>query len=84
VQLPRELDDLVHQMLAKDPAARPDLSRVHEVIESVLDPAQRPTTVLPAEARKRPSSPAMPWWLIALIVALGAAGAFALIHGLVG
>jgi serine/threonine-protein kinase len=83
VQLPRELDDLVHQMLAKDPAQRPDLSRVHEVIEGVLDPAERPTTLI-ATAPMRTSTPRMPWWLIALIVGLGMAGAFALIHGLVG
>ena len=91
--VPRELDDLVVQMLAKDPPARPDVARVHAVIEGVLDPAQRPTTPIATEREsiasiaktlKRPRTPTtMPWWLIVVVVVLGAVGAFALIHGLV-
>jgi hypothetical protein len=80
-------------MLAKDPAQRPDVARIAEVIEGVLDPMMRPTTPHVAQREsvtsiaktvRRPRTRTMPWWLVVLIVALGAAGAFALIRGLAG
>jgi serine/threonine-protein kinase len=98
VQLPAELDELVEAMLAKEPAVRPPLGKIAEVLEGVIDPMKRPTTPhevarenLGSIARtvKRPPtkpSPRLPGWLVAIVVAivvgLVAAGAYALVHGL--
>ncbi|MBV8762640.1 MAG: serine/threonine protein kinase [Deltaproteobacteria bacterium] len=104
VQVPAELDELVESMLAKEPAVRPPLGKVAEVLERMIDPGDRPTTpheaaresVLSiAKTNKRPltplreeltpaAKPALPIWLLVVVAVLGAAGAFALVRGLLG
>jgi serine/threonine-protein kinase len=93
--VPRELDELLVQMLAKDPALRPDLARVGEVLDGVIDPQLRPTTPFEAaresvasiaKTERRPpkqAAPAkLPVWLLLAALVLGASGAFVLIREL--
>lgn len=96
VQLPPELDELVEAMLAKEPAVRPPLGKIAEVLEGVIDPMQRPTTPHAAArdsiasiaktVKRPPKKPRLPTWLVAIvlaaIVALGAIGAYALVRAL--
>ena len=83
VELPAELDELVEAMLAKEPAVRPPLGKIAEVLEGLMDPMQRPTTphetardslASIAKTVKRPqtktSRPLLPPWLTAILVAV--------------
>jgi serine/threonine protein kinase len=94
-RVPEELDELIEAMLAKEPAVRPTLDKVARVLDGVLDGNQRPTTPFDAASResmasiaktvKRPQTKQrLPIWLIVLVLALGAGGAFVLVRGLVG
>lgn len=74
--VPPELDELVEAMLAKEPAVRPPLGKIAEVLEGVIDPAERPTTVHGAP----PDKARLPIWPLLVVLVLGAAGAFALVR----
>ncbi len=80
--VPRELDDIVSRMLAKDPGARPRLEQVLEAIGSRLRTNPRIPVISPGEARPlaEDSSPAS-WRRRALIVAVAAAVTVAVVLG---
>jgi len=102
-QVPAPLDELVESMLAKEPAVRPPLGKVAEVLERMIDPGERPTTphaaaresatsiaktnkrpLTPLREDVAPAKPRLPVWLLVIVLALGAFGAFALVRYFIG
>ncbi|HUS32031.1 MAG TPA: serine/threonine-protein kinase [Kofleriaceae bacterium] len=73
VKVPRNLEQCVMRMLAKDAKARPSLEEIRGIL---VDPTRRLTPVPRSTAHAMPKSPAKPRWplLLGAVVLVAAAG----------
>ena len=71
-EVSKELNELVHCMLAKEPQARPDMAQVMEQLRKIQSSARyRETLLVPDPPRRRPVA----WWLAgAAVVVIGLLG----------
>jgi hypothetical protein len=66
-EVSKELGELVHSMLAKEPQARPDMAQVVEQLRKIQSPARYQDTLLvPEPARGQ----AVTWWLVGMVLIL--------------